>query len=361
MQMVLVRIQPPQPIIGSGSAGLLDHMSQDSSPLIQSLTSLKWHSEASSLTVSRPTSRRERKPFMNVCGKNIRVQGRLIQTARLADDKYEFLDDPEALLDGLRKSGTRIDLFTFMQKLPDTTPKYRYPMEWDNVAALPVSTFDHWWTKQVDSDVRTKVRKAEKKGVVVREVPFDDALVRGIWEIYNECPIRQGTPFVHYGMDIERVRRYAETFPSNSLFIGAYFQDRLIGFIKLICHENRTQADTLHVIAMVKHREKAPTNALIAQAVRSCAGRGIPYLVYSNFAYGKKQRSSLSDFKQRNGFQKVDLPRYYVPLTLTGWAALRLGLHRRFADHLPGPVAEKLRELRTAWYTRKFQTAMKAS
>ena len=29
---------------------------------------------------------------------------------------------------------------------------------------------------------------------------------------------------------------------------------------------------------------------------------GISHLVYSNFAYGKKERSSLSDFKERNGF-----------------------------------------------------------
>src|SRR6266487_3508147 len=80
--------------------------------------------------------------LMNVCGKEIRVQGRLIRTARLEGDKYTFLDDPEALLDGLRKCKMRIDLFTFMQKVPETLPKHTYPMEWDNLAALSVSTFD---------------------------------------------------------------------------------------------------------------------------------------------------------------------------------------------------------------------------
>ena len=77
---------------------------------------------------------------MKVCGKEIRIQGRLIRIARLDGDKYQFLDDPEPVVDGLRKCGTRIDLFTFMQKLPETSPKYRYPMEWDNLAVLPVST-----------------------------------------------------------------------------------------------------------------------------------------------------------------------------------------------------------------------------
>ena len=45
-------------------------------------------------------------------------------------------------------SGTRIDLFTFIQKLSDTSPKYGYPMEWDNMAALRVSSFDDWMKHQ---------------------------------------------------------------------------------------------------------------------------------------------------------------------------------------------------------------------
>ena len=80
---------------------------------------------------------------------------------------------------------------------------------------------------------------------------------------------------------------------------------------------------------------------------------GIPYLVYSNFSYGKKQRDGLSDFKERNGFQRIDLPRYYVPLTRTGRAAFRLGLHRGFVDHFPEPVTAKLRDSGKSWYNRK--------
>ena len=104
------------------------------------------------------------------------------------------------MLNALRQSGTRVDLLTFTQQLPDVTPLYAYPLEWDNLAALPVSTFDHWWTRQINGKTRNMVRRAEK-GLIVREVPFDDSLVRGIREIYNECPIRQGRPFWHYGKD----------------------------------------------------------------------------------------------------------------------------------------------------------------
>ena len=91
---------------------------------------------------------------MRLCGKEIKISGRLLRIARLDADKYQFLDDPEAVVDGLRKSGVRIDLFTFTQRLPDTAPKYEYPMEWDNFAALPVSTFDNWWNKQIGFKAR---------------------------------------------------------------------------------------------------------------------------------------------------------------------------------------------------------------
>jgi hypothetical protein len=294
---------------------------------------------------------------VRVCDKDIRVHGRLIRVARLEGDGYVFLENPDAVLAGLRTCVERIDLFTFSQKLPDTVPRYRYPMEWDNVAALPVSTFDHWWTRQLNDKTRNMVRRAAKKGVAVREVPFDDTLVQGIWEIYNETPIRQGKPFPHYGMDLGSVRRHAGTFLDRSVFMGAFLGERLIGFLKLVSDEAQGQAGLMHILSMIQHVDKAPTNALIAQAVRSCVERRIPYLVYSQFSYGKKQRDSLSDFKQHNGFQRIDLPRYYVPLSYTGRIAVRLSLHHGLADHIPEPVAAQFRKLRRLWYRRRVQVA----
>jgi hypothetical protein len=298
---------------------------------------------------------------MNICGREIHVDGRLCRIARLDGDKYKFLDDPEPVLAALRKSDTRVDLFTFMQRLPETSPKYPYPMEWDNLAALPVSTFEQWWTNQVDNKTRNMVRKGGKKGVVVREVPFDDTLVQGIWEIYNESPVRQGRRFPHYGKSIDRVRQMSSTFLDTSVFIGAFLDEKLIGFIKLTSDDTQTQAGMMHIVSMIQHRDKAPTNALVAQAVRSCADRGISHLVYSHFAYGKKERSSLSDFKERNGFQRIDLPRYYVPLTRRGRAAFRLGLHRKFVDRLPEPLLAKVRNFRYSWYRYRFPASVQDS
>jgi hypothetical protein len=296
-----------------------------------------------------------------ICGNEIKISGRIMRVARLDADKYQFLSNPETTLQALRSSGQRIDLFTFLQGLPEITPKFGYPMEWDNLAVLPISTFEKWWTEQVDAKTRNMVRKAEKKGVVLREVRFSDELVRGIWEIYNETPVRQGRPFQHYGKDLQTVHREEATYLDSSVFIGAFLGEKLIGFIKMVSDKAGIQTGLMNIVSLIQERDKAPTNALLAQAVRECALKGVPYLVYSNFSYGKRQRDSLSDFKKNNGFQRFDIPRYYIPLTITGRVAFQLGLHHKLADHVPESWAEKLRALRDSWYKRKTQPLTESS
>jgi hypothetical protein len=292
---------------------------------------------------------------MKIAGKDIKIQGRLVRIARFEGDKYTFPDDPEEVLDGLRKCGTRIDIFTFLQRLPETSPKYSYPMEMDNLAVLPVSTFENWWNNQIKSYPRNRARQAGKRGVVMREVAYGEELLRGICGIYNETPMRQGKKFPHYGMTSEQARHYAGTFLDRSIYIGAFVGEEMIGFIKLTMDESRTLADLVHILSMARHKDKAPTNALIAEGVKACADRNVSYLVYEHFSYGKKEGDSLSHFKEVNGFQRVNLPRYYVPLSRIGRIALRLGFHHRFAERIPESVAAKFRDVRRAWYSRKFQ------
>src|SRR5215469_6523679 len=160
---------------------------------------------------------------MNVCGKEVRVQGRLLRIARLDLEKYESLRDPAAIIDALRGQG--VDLFTFLQALSDGGKTYPYPSEPDNFAVLSVSTFDHWWTKQLDNKTRNMVRRAEKKGLTVREVVFDDQLVQGIWQIYNETPIRQGKRFPHYGKGLQAVHDEEATYLDRSIFLGAFVDE----------------------------------------------------------------------------------------------------------------------------------------
>jgi len=296
---------------------------------------------------------------LELSGKEIRINGKLIRIAFIDGEGYQFLDDPVAALKSLGHR-PRIDLFTFIQRLSDTTPRYSYPMELDNMAALRVTTFDDWMTKQIDFKVRNKARKAGKNGVVVREAAYDEAYVRGIQAIYNESPVRQGKPFWHYGKDLETVRKMNGTFFERSIFIGAYLEEQLIGFVKLVFDEEKSQAGLMQIVSMIGHQDKAPTNALIAQAVQSCAERGISYLWYANMSYGKKQADGLADFKRHNGFQKIEVPRYYVPLTLAGRLALRLNLHHGWSELIPEPIAASYRKIRKQWYGKKVATAKNA-
>ena len=261
------------------------------------------------------------------------------------------------MVKGLRECGERIDLFTFLQKLPAAKPQYSYPFEMDNLAVIPVSTFENWWNHQILSFPRNRARQAEKRGAVLREVPLGDELFEGIRHVYNETPVRQGKPFPYFGMTLDQAREYACTFPDRSIFIAAFARDEMIGFVKLVVDETKTQACIVHILSMVKHKDKAPTNALIARSVKTCAERGIPHLVYEHFAYGKKTGDSLSHFKEVNGFRRVDLPRCYIPLTLLGKAGFALGLHRRFVENIPEALASRLRESRKAWHGQRAQKA----
>lgn len=290
---------------------------------------------------------------MRLEGKNVDVDGWLLRIGRLAAEGFEYVGDPEVMLADIVRTRSRMDLFTFIQRLPATTPDYNYPMEWDNLAALPVTTFEHWWNRQIHGKTRNMVRRSEKKGLILREVAFDDALVRGIWEIYNECPVRQGKPFPHYGKDVGAVRQMSGTYLDSSIFIGAFFEEKLVGFVKLTIDETRSQAAVMHIISLMAHRDKAPMNALIAESVKACEKRAIPFLVYSKFSYWKKRRDSLSDFKERNGFRQFDVPRYYIPLTRFGRFAFHFGLQHGVLDGIPEPAVIAVRQLWQMWYKSK--------
>jgi hypothetical protein len=292
---------------------------------------------------------------MQINDTSLKITGRVVRIARLEGEKYTFPDDPEAVVTHLQKAQRRADLFTFSQRLPDTAPRYPYYHESDNLAVLRVTSFDNWWNNQIRSYPRNRARQAAKRGVVMREVPFGDELIRGICEIYNETPFRQGKKFPHYGMTVERGREYAGTFLERSTYIGAYLGEEMIGFVKLTMDESRTQAALVHILSKVAHKDKAPTNALIAESVKTCAKLEVPFLVYEHFTYGNKVGDSLSHFKEVNGFQRIEVPRYYIPLTGLGRLALRIGLHHRIADRIPESIGAKIRELRRAWYGRKFE------
>lgn len=275
------------------------------------------------------------------------IEGKMLKIASFKSEWYKVIDNQISTIDALKRDNNGVDIFTFVQKPPETTPKYDYYMERENAAVIQIISFNHWWTEQTTKNNRKRVRKAQNRGVEVKLAEFNDEFVQGIIDIYNESPIRQGRRFWHYGKDFETVEKENSTFLERSDFIGAYYNNELVGFIKLVY--TGKCADMMQIISKIACHDKYVTNALIAKAVEICDKKKIQYLIYGNFFYGKKETDTLTIFKTRNGFQKIDFPRYYIPLTLKGKIALKLHLHHHLTEMLPKSIIIPLLNIRSKW------------
>ena len=297
-------------------------------------------------------------PSAEIEGRTVIVKGRWFKIASVRDEELtegELVKNPESFIAALKKSGLKADVLTFFQRLPDVKPKFPYSVEWENYAVVPVTTFEAWWEK-LPQEARKNTRRAAKRGVVVKSVPFDDELARGIHKICNESPVRQGRRFWHYGKDFETVKREYSTFMERSEFIGAYFEGELIGFIKMT-HVDRL-AYILGILALNSHYDKRPMNALLAKAMEVCAQKNVGWLVYAYYRYGNKKHSSLAEFKRRNGFEQVEFPRYYIPLTMMGRIYAGLRLYRGAVGLIPGPILNLLLTMRRSLLESAGKTAV---
>jgi hypothetical protein len=268
-----------------------------------------------------------------------------LTVVQLQDEWYEDVRDPEFVIDVLMNSaGFKPDIFTFWQRVPNLEPQYQYHTEWESIAALPVQSYDHWFNKQISSRLRSQLRKATKEGLTMREAAYDDEFVRGMTNIFNETPIRQGRRFWHYGKDFETVKQQFSRYLFREEMIGAYYGGEMIGFIMLGNAGN--YGITGQIISKLKYRDKVTNNMLIGKAVEICAKKNLPYLVYLYWT-----SDSLAEFKRRCGFQETKVPRYFVPLTRKGKLGLKLGLHRGWRATLPDRIKRSLKKLRKSWHT----------
>jgi len=292
-------------------------------------------------------------PAAEICGRTVIAKGGNIKIASVLDESVtvgELVKDPETFVTALKQSGLKADVLTFFQRPPDVTPKHKYHFDWDNYAVVDTTNFDAWWEK-LPQEARKNTRRSAKRGVIVKSVPYDDALAQGIHKLCNESPVRQGKPFWHYGKDFETVKREHGTFLDRSEFVAAYHGDELIGFIKMVYTDRL--ALILHILAFNAHYDKRPLNALITEAVKICSQKGVGYFVYGSYVYGNKKDSSLVEFKRRNGFEQINFPRYYVPLTFKGRIYVALRLYRGIVGLLPAPVLNLLLKVRDKIYARK--------
>jgi hypothetical protein len=284
---------------------------------------------------------------VDIAGQTFEIEGGALRTLHLEDEWFADVGDPSRVIDVLRAArGLDVDLFTFWQRVPDLVPRFTHYREFETLAVLDVSTYEHWLTRQINANARSRIRKAHKAGIEVREAAFDDAFVEGLTRIFNETPMRQGRAFWHYGKSVETVRQQFSRYLFRETLLGAYLGGELIGVV-MLADAGRFYVPG-QIISSVAHRDKGTNNALIAKAVEICAARGVRHFVY--FYWGD---DSLTEFKRRCGFESVAVPRYFVPISRKGGLALQAGLQRGVAARLPPRVREGLKDARRWWLERK--------
>jgi hypothetical protein len=292
-------------------------------------------------------------PALSINGAIIISRGTWLRMAFLHDEDWQEreLQDPELCVQTLKRRrethALRADIFSFGQRPPATTPRYSYYSEWDSVAAIPITTFKSWWDK-LPQVTRKNVRRSQKRGVDVQIRELDNGLIRDIVDLTKDSPIRQGRRFIHYGKSFAQTKRDQSTHLGYSDFICAYSGDELIGLLKIVYGDGL--ASVLQFLPKASQQDKRPANALIAKAVEICEAKKIPYLIFGHYQYGNKRHSSLLEFKVRNGFQEILVPRYYVPLTIWGALCLKLKLHRGIIGVLPDNVLRRAVAIRAKWY-----------
>jgi hypothetical protein len=271
------------------------------------------------------------------CG--LKFHRKIFFTVANCHDEYGKDTHGKEFIGEVKRNGA--DVFTFIERKWCHTiqkPTNSWLKSSDNVAILPVTTYDEWWRRTIKTETRNRIRRADKSRVTTEIVEEDEKSAEGIWRIYNETPIRQGRRFPYFGESLETIKRIYGLFPTpiigqKATVIGAYFQEELIGFLRMEGAGNET-AQITNIFSLQQHWYRCPNNALMSKAVEVCTRSGTRWLTYGKM----ENHPGLDRFKENHGFRMFPVTRYYIPLTTKGKIATALGLHRQLQDILPDPV-----------------------
>src|SRR5215469_515400 len=109
-------------------------------------------------------------PSANIGGRTVIATGRFFKVASIRDADVvegDLVENPEVFAAALKKSGLNADVLTFFQRPPEISPKFDLFFDWDNYAAVTISTFKNWW-ESVPQETRKNVRRAAKRGVATK-------------------------------------------------------------------------------------------------------------------------------------------------------------------------------------------------
>jgi hypothetical protein len=266
---------------------------------------------------------------------------------------------PERIVEMLRQRRAPLDLFHFRQRLPEVRQNYDYPCEWDDIAAIPLTSFEDWWENRASQVTRKNVRRSAKRGVDVHLVDFDDRLIESIVRVNNDTPFRTGRKFWHFGKAFSDVKKDYSSYLDRSEFFGAFFSGELIGFLRLVYQGE--VASIMQLLSMNTHYDKRPSNALVAKAVERGLEKGVKFLVYGQYFFDEDADNPLTEFKRRNGFERILIPTYYVPLTLKGRIAVKMNVHAGIRRMIPKRVIRLARMARAKITGRRKRAVVQDS
>jgi hypothetical protein len=276
------------------------------------------------------------------------IKGKIFKIASLKQEWFEDINQPEVIIERLKKSEKCPDILTFIQRLPETNPKFPYFFISEKITALMITDYKTWFEKQIAKDTRKKTKRAEKRGVEIRIEKFSDELIMGIMSVFNESPIRQGKPFWHYGKDFITIKKELSLDLDKSIFIAAYYEGLMIGVVKIIFAGKIATPGI--IVTKVSHKDKYVANALMAKIVELCTMKNIHCITY-----GPWWRGSMAEYLRRNGFERITVPRYLIPLTKKGQFYLAIKFYLTLKDILPEKLIYFLIAVRTRWYCKKFK------
>jgi len=267
------------------------------------------------------------------------VSNDYIKLAQVCNEYMDEVNDADKIICDIKNKNIKANIFTFWILFQESNILCKYYMEYDPIAVIPIKSYEHWYNNQINAGARKAIRHSQKKNVIIKTMFFDETLARGIFNILSETPIRQNRIFKHYNKTFEEIKDEFSLDAEKCVFICAYYENELIGFIKLMCSKNI--AVPYGMVSKIEHRDKSSQNALIAKAIDICVGKNIKYLVY-----GKWSAGSLNNFKINNGCMKYNIPRYYIPLTIFGRFLISFKLHKGVSNLMPSTIRKILNRLR---------------
>lgn len=170
------------------------------------------------------------------------------------------------------------------------------------IALIDVSKGYDNYLKLLNSNGRSKIKRASKKGIICKSFNWDNYL-DDIYDINTSSKVRQGkimsSEYLEYPKKI--ITKNGENFKIEH--IGAFYNDKLVGYIELYIYGNFCMTNRL--LGHKQYLNLYTMNAMFAFAVQYLEEEKIDYLNYLNMH--NLENSSLAQFKSRLGFKEYSL------------------------------------------------------